>query len=101
MALTIGGSHLTMQGSTKATIKASINLVGTGTVLPIEIVGEFKDIPQHLHQIYMQSMLASYGSVNAYNNTDDDKEPMTIEEQKREWRLNKIVNLIGKAILNR
>lgn len=98
MSITIGGSHLTMQGSTKATIKASITLAGTGTVLPIEVVGEFKDIPQHLHRIYMQSMLASYGSTNVYNNMDDDKEPMTIKEQKREWRLNKIVNLLFKAI---
>jgi hypothetical protein len=44
----------------------------------------------------MQSMLASYGSVNAYDNTKD--EPKTIKEQKREWRLNRIVELIMKKI---
>jgi hypothetical protein len=87
-----------MKGSTKAIIKASINIVGTNTKLPIEIVGEFKDIPQNLHQIYMQSMLASYGSVNVHNNTD---EPKTIKEQKREWRLNRIVELISKKIKNK
>ena len=92
-------SWITMRGSSKAIIKASINLAGTGTVLPIEIIGEFKDIPVNLHQLYIQAMLSSYGNVNVYDNTkDDDKEPMTIEEQKREWRWNRIVKLISKAI---
>jgi hypothetical protein len=95
MSITLGGEHLTMKGSTKAIIKSSINIVGTNTKLPIEIVGEFKDIPQNLHQIYMQSMLASYGSINVHNNTD---EPKTIKEQKSEWRLNRLVELISKAI---
>lgn len=99
MALTLDSGHLTMQGSTKALIKASIKIVGTGTVLPITIEGEFKDIPPHLHQIYMQTMMNSYGSTDVYANTkEEEKEPLTIEEQKREWRWNKIVNLISKAI---
>ena len=96
MNISFDSGHLTMQGSTKAIIKSSINIVGTNTKLPIEIVGEFKDIPQNLHQIYMQSMLASYGSVNVYNNTEP--EPKTIKEQKSEWRLNRIVDIISKGI---
>ena len=96
MSITLGGEHLTMKGSTKATIKSSIKIVGTNSVLPIEIVGDFKDIPQNLHQIYMQSMLASYGSVNVHNNTES--EPKTIKEQKSEWRLNRLVELFSKAI---
>ena len=97
MSITISNdsAHLTMKGSTKAIIKSSINIVGTNTKLPIEIVGEFKDIPQNLHQIYMQSMLASYGSVNVHNNAD---EPKTIKEQKSEWRLNRLVEIISKVI---
>ena len=95
MSITLDGGQLTMKGSTKAIIKSSINIVGTNTKLPIEIVGDFKDIPQNLHQIYMQSMLASYGSVNVHNNAD---EPKTIKEQKSEWRLNRLVELISKAI---
>ena len=87
-------SHLMMEGSTKVTIKASQTIVGTGTQLPIEIVGEFKDIPPHLHQLYMQSMWSSYGNVNVYDNTNEDKEPMTIKEQ----RLNKIVDIICKGL---
>jgi len=96
MDITLDSGHLTMKGSTKATIKSSIQIAGTGTVLPIEIVGEFKDIPPHLHGLYIQAMQSSYGSVNVHNNTEP--EPKTIEEQKSEWRLNRIVELIGKAI---
>lgn len=98
MSITISNdsSHLTMKGSTKVTIKASQTIVGTNTKLPIEIVGDFKDIPPHLHQLYMQSMWASYGSVNVYDNTEE--EPKTIEEKKSEWRWNRIVDIISKAI---
>ena len=98
MSITLSNdsSHLTMKGSSKAIIKTSIKIAGTNSILPIEIVGEFKDIPQNLHQIYMQSMLASYGSVNVHNNTEP--EPKTIKEQKSEWRLNRIVDIISKAI---
>ncbi len=98
MSITLSNdsSHLTMKGSSKAIIKSSIKIVGTNSVLPIEIVGDFKDIPQNLHQLYMQSMLASYGSVNVHNNTEP--EPKTIKEQKSEWRLNRLVELISKAI---
>lgn len=90
-------SHLTTEGSTKAQINASINIVGTGTILPITIVGEFKDIPPHLHQIYIQALMNSYGDTNVYNNVDE-KEPMTIKEKKREWGLDRIAKLILKAI---
>jgi hypothetical protein len=96
MSITFDSGHLTMKGSTKAQINASIAIAGTGTELPITIIGEFKDIPQNLHQAYMESMLASYGSVNVYNNTEP--EPKTIEEQKSEWRLNRIVDIISKVI---
>jgi hypothetical protein len=94
--ITNDNGSLTMKGSSKAIIKSSIKIVGTNSVLPIEIVGDFKDIPHNLHQIYMQSMLASYGSVNVYNNTES--EPKTIKEQKSEWRLNRLVELFSKAI---
>ena len=96
MSIRLNSEGLTVKSSTKAIIKSSIKIVGTNSVLPITIEGEFKDIPPHLHQMYMQSMLASYGSVNVHNNTEP--EPKTIEEQKSEWRLNRIVDIISKAI---
>lgn len=91
--ITLDDGSLTMRSSTKAIIKSSIKISGTNSTLPITIEGEFKDIPLHLHQIYMQSMLASYGDTNVYNNTREE-EPMTIKERKSEWRLNRIVDII-------
>jgi hypothetical protein len=100
MSITLDSGHLTMKGSSKATIKSSIKIVGTNSVLPIEIVGDFKDIPQNLHGMYIQAMQSSYGSVNIHNNTETETEPepKTIEEQKSEWRLNRLVELFSKAI---
>ena len=95
--ITPDNGRLTMKGSGLVTINTSIKIYGTGTELPIKIVGDFNNIPHHLHQIYMQSMLASYGSVTAYDNTKDD-EPKTIKEKKSEWRINRIVDIISKAI---
>ncbi len=92
-------SHLTMEGSTKAQMNSSIIIAGSGTKLPITIIGEFKDIPPHLHQIYIQAMWSAYGDTNVYNNTEP--EPKTIKEQKREWRLNRIVDIISKTILKK
>lgn len=97
MSISLDSGHLTVKSSTKATIKSSIKIVGTNTVLPITVEGEFKDIPEHLHGIYMRSMLASYGNINAYNSTKDD-EPKTIKEKKREWRLNRIVDIITSKL---
>ena len=97
MNITLDSGHLTMKGSTKAQINTSIRIVGTGTELPITIVGEFKDIPPHLHGMYIQAMQGSYGSVNVYDRTKDE-EPKTIQEKKSEWRINRIVDIISKAI---
>lgn len=95
----LDSQHLTMKGGTKATIKTSIQIMGTNSSLPITIEGEFKDIPPHLHGMYIQSMLASYGSVDVHDNTKTEEPyPMTIKEQQREWRLNRIVDLICKKL---
>ena len=96
MSISLDSGHLTAKSSTKATIKSSIKIVGTNTVLPITVEGEFKDIPEHLHGIYMRSMLASYGNISAYDNTKD--EPKTIKERKSEWRLNRIVDIITSKL---
>jgi hypothetical protein len=75
--ITNDNGSLTMEGSTKAQINASITIAGTRAELPITIIGEFKDIPPHLHGLYIQAMQSSYGSVNVYDNTKDE-EPYSI-----------------------
>ena len=71
MSITFDNGDLTIKGSTKAQINASITIAGTGTELPITIVGDFKAIPKHLHQMYIQAMQGSYGNVNVFDITKD------------------------------
>ena len=96
--LTPDNGSLTMKGSGKVQIKTSIQIYGTGTKMPVIIEADFTDIPHHLHQTYFQSLIGQYNtSVNVYSNTKD-VEPKTIKEQKSEWRINRIVDIISKAI---
>ena len=79
--ITINGSeNLTMKGSGKVRINTAIKIYGTGTELPVTIQADFNNVPPHLHQLYMQSMIGSYGGVNVYDNTKD-AEPKTIKEK--------------------
>ena len=90
--------RLTMKGNGKVQIKTSIQIYGTGTKMPVTVEADFTDIPHHLHQTYFQSLISQYNtSVGIYNNTKED-EPKTIKEQKSEWRLNRIVDIISKVI---
>ena len=96
--ITPDNGRLTMQGSGKVQIKTSIQIYGTGTKMPVTVEADFTDIPHHLHQTYFQSLISQYNtSVSVYSNTKD-VEPKTIKEQKSEWRLNRIVDIISKAI---
>ena len=99
--ITSDNGSLTMNGSTKAVIKSSMQIVGSGTELPIRIEGDFKDIPPHLHEIYIQSMLSSYGSVNVYDNTKDEEPysistPPEILDKKPSWLKSLIFGLYKK-----
>ena len=96
--ITSDNGRLTMEGSGKVQIKTSIKIYGTGTELPVTIEADFNKIPHNLHSLYYQSLVSQYNtSVGVYNNTKED-EPKTIEEQKSEWRINRIVDIICKAI---
>ena len=98
--ITPDNGSLTMQGSGLVTINTSIKIYGTGTELPIKIVADFNNIPHNLHSIYYQSLVSNYNTnIVAHKNLSKvEDEPKTIEEKKSEWRLNRIVELIGKAI---
>jgi len=90
--------RLTMKGSGKVQIKTSIQIYGTGTKMPVTIEADFTSIPHNLHSLYYQALTHQYNtSVNVYNNTKDD-EPKTMKEKKSEWRINRIVDIISKAI---
>jgi hypothetical protein len=95
LTINTDSSHLTMKGSSKVTIKSSIKIAGSETHLPIECTADFSNIPTHLHQVYFDAFRYQYSSqVNVHNNT----EPLTIEEQKSKWRLDRITDIIVNAI---
>ena len=98
--ITPDNGRLTMKGSGLVTIKTSIKIYGTGTELPIKIVADFTDIPHNLHSLYYQSLISHYNTnIVAHKNLSKvEDEPKTIKEQKSEWRLNRIVDIISKAI---
>jgi hypothetical protein len=99
MSITLGGEHLTMKGTGLVQINSKIKMWGTGTELPIKIEADFSKVPHHLHSLYLNSLVAQYNvDVNIHSNIGTEPEPMTIKEKKREWRLNRIVELISKAI---
>jgi hypothetical protein len=92
-------NNLTMKGTGKVIIKSDIKIAGTNTILPIECVADFSNVPENLHQIYFEAFRYRYeSSSNVYNNTKP--EPLTIEEQKREWRLDKLTEIFCKMLGN-
>ena len=91
--------NFTTPSGTKAQINTCIRIVGTQTELPITIIGEFKDIPPHLHEMYIQSMLMSYSNVDIHNNTKE--EPKSVAEKKSDWRINRIADIFLGALKNK
>lgn len=88
-------SNLIMNAKPVVTLKNSISIVGSDTELPIEIVADFTNIPQHLHGIYLSALDSKYNSdVRVFGNIEPkEAEPKTIEDKKRDWRLNKLVDI--------
>lgn len=98
--ITPDNGSITMKGSGLVTINTSIKIYGTGTELPIKIVADFNNIPHNLHSLYYQSLVSHYNTnIVAHKNLSKvEDEPKTIKEKKSEWRINRIVDIISKAI---
>ena len=86
-------NNLTINTKPIVKITTSIGVIGTNSELPIEIVADFTNIPTHLHETYLLSLQSGHYSGKIYDNTSDEK-PKTIEEKKRDWTINKIVDII-------
>ena len=101
ITITPDDGSITMEGTGLVQINTKIEMVGTGTELPIKIVADFSNVPHNLHHLYYNSLTYQYSTgVNLYNNTGED-EPKTIEEKKSEWRINRIVDILSNAILKK
>lgn len=61
---------LTTQGSGKVSINTVIEIIGSGTELPVSITADFSKVPQHLHSIYLNAFRSQYHKeINVYDNT--------------------------------
>jgi len=69
-----------MKGSGEVTINNSIEIIGTGTELPVKVVADFSNVPTHLHGIYLKSFQYQYDKdVRVWNNTS---EPTKVKPKK-------------------
>ena len=50
--------NITMKDSSKVTINTEINI--HGTEFPITIKADFSNIPNHLHEAYLQALINQY-----------------------------------------
>lgn len=102
MSITISNddaSKLTIKGSGKLIIKTAMELVGSKTELPVSIEADFTNIPTELHYLYYQMLVSQYNTRQmVHSSLYDKEEPKTIKEKKSEWRWNRIVDIISKAI---
>lgn len=66
-------SNITAESSKKVYIKRSIEISGSNTILPIEIIADFSNIPDELHSIYLDSFKYIYNNDNKiFDNTKPD-----------------------------
>lgn len=86
-------SKIIMKGTGKVTSKSIIEIVGTNTQLEVEHTADFSKIPFEYHRIYFDSFKASLIDSKVYNNTKEPY-PMTIKEKQKDWRLNRIVDIL-------
>ena len=91
MNLTLDSNNsFTIQGSNEVTINNSIEILGTGTELPVKVIADFSNIPTHLHGIYLQSFQYQYDKdVRVWSNTS---EPIKVKTKKS--FLDKILSII-------
>ena len=50
---------ITVNAKPQVVIQSSVRIHGLGT-LPVEIIGDFTDIPEQYHELFIQGMLVSY-----------------------------------------
>jgi hypothetical protein len=65
--------NFTMQGNGKVIISSTIELIGTNTELPVEIVADFSKVPTSLHSEYYQTLAYQYNKdLKVYSNINKE-----------------------------
>lgn len=89
--------NLTVNMKPIVKIQTNLDLIGTKTTLPVEIVADFTNVPENMHETYLSAFKYQYmGSVKIYNQTN--KEIPSPKNQEKNLRVNKFVNLISSLI---
>lgn len=77
-------------------INTGITLAGHKSELPVKIIADFTNIPESQHEVFLHSFKYFYNTeMNVYNNTTKEK-PTTIKEKKRDWTINRIIDILFK-----
>jgi hypothetical protein len=78
-------------------INTGISLVGYKSELPVTITADFTDVPKDQHEIYLQAFQYYYSKdIDILHNPFKEK-PKTIKEKKREWTINRIIDVLFKT----
>ena len=78
-------------------INTGISLAGYKSELPIKIIADFTNIPESQHEVFLNTFKYFYNTeVNVYDNTTKEI-PKTIEEKKRDWTINRIIDILFKT----
>jgi len=62
-------NKLSIESNTNVILESSITIVGTNTRVPVKIIGDFSNIPDKLHSVYLESLIYQYHKdIKIYNN---------------------------------
>lgn len=67
---------ITVNAKPQVVIQSSVRIHGLGT-LPVEIIGDFTNIPEQYHELFVAGMLA------AYSPSKEEKPKAPIAKQKK------------------
>lgn len=63
--------NFTTKANSKVTIDTKLEIIGTNTELPVTIIADFSNMPQHLHSQYLQVLQYQYHKdINVYANIE-------------------------------
>jgi hypothetical protein len=66
-------NKLSIKSSNNVVITSNITIVGSNTTLPVEIIADFSNIPNHLHFEYYQALIHQYHKdIEIYNNMGEE-----------------------------
>ena len=79
--LKFDNNKLSIESTNNVVIKSSITIVCSNTTLPVKIIADFSNIPNHLHFEYYQALIHQYHKdIEVYNNVY--KEPTKCNDVK-------------------